>query len=56
MTAPEHINTFCTCPDCPSDYSCARHTMHYDTFPDKAKFENLENLIQECEHYEELEP
>jgi hypothetical protein len=30
--------------------------MHYDTFPDKAKFENLENLVQECEHYEELKP
>jgi hypothetical protein len=29
--------------------------MHYDTFPDKAKYENLENLIQECEHFEELE-
>jgi len=56
MTTPEHINTFCTCPDCPSDYECAHHIMHYDTFPDKAKFENLENLIQECKHYEELEP
>jgi hypothetical protein len=30
--------------------------MHYEVFPDKAKFDNLENLIQECEHFEELEP
>jgi hypothetical protein len=56
MTAPEHIKTFCTCENCPTDYECARHVMHYEVFPDKAKFENLENLIQECEHYEELEP
>ena len=56
MTAPEHIKTFCTCENCPTDYECARHVMHYEVFPDKAKFDNLENLIQECEHYEELEP